>query len=57
MEEYRGVRLIFLECLPDPWNSTYMISYHPHDQKVDDPHSTGMENEAQGGGGAEARSG
>ena len=24
------MRLIFLECLPDPWNSTYMISYH-HD--------------------------
>ena len=24
-----------------------MISYHPHDHKVDYPHSTGMENEAQ----------
>lgn len=52
-----GGRLIFLECLPDPWNSTYMISYHPQDQKGRSPFYRHVENEAQGGGGAEARSG
>lgn len=35
VEEYGGGDWYF-ECLPDPWNSTYMISYHPQDQKADE---------------------